>query len=108
MAIPRFDIEAQVRTLGIDSLLPPEPLIEVGQIWRELHAASPRYVRVESTASQYNVAIRTVVLAAEAPPDHGGGVQYGRWLTGRRSRVTHADRSRFNGKPGGYAIVEPA
>lgn len=34
MSVPRHNIAAQVSELGADSLLPPEPEIAVGQIWR--------------------------------------------------------------------------
>jgi hypothetical protein len=65
--------------------------IMYGQIWREVDPRFTRYVRVESDGQR--IGIRAVVKAGD------------RWVDAPRSRLSYADRSRFDGRRGGYELL---
>jgi hypothetical protein len=67
--------------------------IRVGQIWRELDPRTERHVSIEAVA-EHTVAIRTVVRSD------------GQWAYARPSYTRDAARARFNGRRGGYELVE--
>jgi hypothetical protein len=66
------------------------------QIWREVDPRKERYIRIESDASvlSHTVAFRTVIKKASG------------WAVAPGAHMSHAKRSRFNGKRGGYEFVE--
>ena len=78
--------------------------IKAGQIWREVDSRFPelRYVRVEaepfalSLASFARTAVRTVCRDRPGAP----------WLPAVRSRRRLVLCERFNGRLGGYELVE--
>lgn len=71
--------------------------IRVGQIWIEVDPRFARHVRIETVdaAGGPTIGIQTVVRDG-----------WGQWALAPRSRRTWADRSRFNGKRGNYALHE--
>lgn len=69
--------------------------IKVGQIWREVNPRRERFVRIEAVSlMRVGISVRTVVKVD------------GKWCDAPRSRLSYADRQRFNGKRGGYALHE--
>lgn len=68
--------------------------IRVGQIWTEVDPRFARFVRVETVAGGTvgSIGIRTVVA------------RDGRWVDGPKSRLSYANRERFNGKARNYAL----
>lgn len=70
-----------------------------GSIWRDVYPRFERHVRVQGPPSGFpqTVRIRTVVKRSD-----------GVWVLAPRSRDTYANLDRFNGKRGGYEIVETA
>jgi hypothetical protein len=67
-----------------------------GQIWREVDPRFVRHIRIESVFSEWGrgVAVRTVVYAM------------GQWRATARTRLSFCDHERFNGKRGGYELIE--
>jgi hypothetical protein len=67
-----------------------------GQIWREVDPRFVRYIKILSvTEGRRGVGIRTVDKDVE-----------GNWSFVSGSRSTYADHERFNGKRGGYELIE--
>ena len=67
--------------------------IEVGQIWREVDPRFDRFVRIEEVGP-HQIGLRTMI--------HDGK----RWIAAPRSRAAVTSPTRFNGKRGGYELVE--
>jgi len=68
------------------------------QIWHEVHKVWDRYVRIEppQPGSRIGIPIRSVSKTKEG------------WVVSPRARLSYANERRFNGKPGGYELVEDA
>ena len=71
--------------------------LKIGQIWHEVDPRSVRFIKIlDITNGRRGILIRTVTRS-----------QYEKaWIHPERSKNTHADRERFNGKRGGYALYE--
>ena len=72
------------------------PEIKVGQIWQEVDPRFPdRFIRVESVRDWgKGIGIRRVVKSEDM------------WVEAPRSRSANAKTERFNGKRGGYRLIE--
>lgn len=65
--------------------------IRVGQIWREV---DPRLYRHVEVIKVHDGEIKSVLICAVNP------------VTRERGRKTWASKGRFNGKRGGYALIQ--
>lgn len=68
--------------------------VKRGQVWREVDPRRERFVHVISNGDTPKVAIQTVER-------DGAG-----WKLVAGTRVNHVDPSRFNGRRGGYILVD--
>ena len=82
--------------------------IRVGQIWQEVDPRKERFIRVISVVPGIAVSLRQADIGAvigAVEIETVGSSPLG-WFRLPLTRVNHASAARFNGRRGGYKLVE--